>query len=892
MDARGAKHERTLIHTVDTLIHHRARTNPRDPIVSYPSANIDFVDYSLQQLDMFAPSSVMKPTVVALLGPSNFDHLITMLALTKLGHIVLFLSPRITQLAIESRLQSTGASYLLTESRFHQTASCVRNNVADIEIGEIAGRNVHDFPIESNPNTQMDHYLDPNIETLNTVFIIHSSGHSTGLPKPIQQTHKSALANYAINMNMMPFITLLLYYNHGICNFFRAIYSGKRIHLYNADLPLAQPHLIRILKAHKFEIFSSCLTRLLVDRGVKLVGYYGATEVSQLITSFRPDGDQAWNYIQETEKLKPFLKWIPRDPNLIERTILGGWPSKVASNMSDGSYATKGLFEPHPTIPGVWKYDARLDNTIALMNGEKYNPVMMEGRIRSHRAVTEAIFFGTGRPYLAVLVINDRILLAYARRSRDMITVLQHDCEFPRTDQGSISEYLKAFSVEELEAFLRGILAKSITEALDIDKDTDFLFLGTRLFLLYSDAHRYPEISQHWQPRPGSECDCRGAHFSVQPSAQLAIRPDIDIAQVHCLVRARDHHEATHRVRRSLMQRKILHTLPLAARSKIIALPSQLSDPHLGLSEHTYTEITKHLRNAVHCAWSVNFNLSLSTFENDCITDVRHRIDLCHAVPEPQPASFNFCSSVSTVARCPYPEATETLPELPWAQDMGYAQSKLVVEHLCMRAGAATGIRGRVLRIGHIVADTVHGVWTVNESISILMQTALIIGALPKLQESLSVIEIALSDAGAVVANIANARTFRLRVSNLDPGVNPPIKLLECFVGKYGRDGPVPAWRFKMAHRDQLRKIPSIDTEVLFVEVKYDTYALAMIQKLRKENFTSSGALEAQVGIHERPGFSEDDVLAVDGLMSVENVVDDIVWLIEQYAVFFPRMEA
>ena len=132
---------------------------------------------------------------------------------------------------------------------------------------------------------------------------------STGLPKPIYQPQRSAIANYAISMDMKAFITLPLYHNHGICNFFRAIYSGKSIHIYNADLPLTQSYLATILRQHRFEIFygvpyalkllsetdegiellkqlkivmyggSACpdtLGDLLVNSGVNLVGHYGA----------------------------------------------------------------------------------------------------------------------------------------------------------------------------------------------------------------------------------------------------------------------------------------------------------------------------------------------------------------------------------------------------------------------------------------------------------------------------------------------------------------------------------------------------------------------------------------------------------------------------------------
>ena len=108
---------------------------------------------------------------------------------------------------------------------------------------------------------------------------------------------------------MKAFVTLPLYHNHGICNFYRAIYAIKPIHMYNADLPLTQGHLIETMRQNQFEIFygvpyalkllseteqgvrilqdlkivmyggsalSDDLGNHLVDQGVNLVGHYGA----------------------------------------------------------------------------------------------------------------------------------------------------------------------------------------------------------------------------------------------------------------------------------------------------------------------------------------------------------------------------------------------------------------------------------------------------------------------------------------------------------------------------------------------------------------------------------------------------------------------------------------
>ncbi|KAL1653329.1 putative NRPS-like protein biosynthetic cluster [Didymella pomorum] len=992
------------IQTVDALIRHRARTFPRATIVAYPSSGVEFVDYTMQQLDVFAyrvarhyqtfiptrTSSDIKPTTVALLGPSNFEYAVTMLALTKLGHTVLFLSIRISQLAIESLIETTGATYLLADARYLQTAADVQQNMPSVYVEEIAKQSVFDFPIEVHADTRLDYQLDHNVEASNNVYIIHSSG-STGLPKPIYQPQKSCIANYGIHMDMKAFITLPLYHNHGICNFFRAIYSGKSIHIYNADLPLTQPYLTSILRKHKFEIFygvpyalkllaetdegiallqqlkivmyggSACpdtLGNLLVDNGVKLVGHYGATEVGQLMTSFRPDGDKAWNYVRESPKLQPFLKWIPQGPNLYECTVLPGWPSKVASNRDDGSYATKDLFEPHPTIEKAWKYVARLDDTIVLVNGEKFNPVMMEGTIRSHKAVTETVVFGAARPYLGMLVVpspatrglsNDEIIdqiwpvieeanqtaEAYARITRHMIRVLPQDCQFPRTDKGSIirqafykqfapeieSAYdlaataqgdLKAFELPELESFIRTTVTKSLPQAEDIDRSVDFFSLGLdslQSILIRTDilktvdvsgntlgqnvVFEYPSIAalsahlhglrtgtveeqtsveQTMQNLLSKYSDFKPARkqtvvltgttgsLGAHVLCQLVSRTDIET--VHCLVRAKDEKGAAHRVTQSLVQRKIYHTLSLEARAKINALPSDFSDAHLGLPRGTYESVTEKVTNVIHCAWAVNFNWGLPSFEKDCIAGVNHLINLCLANPSSN-ATFDFCSSVSTVARCPEMNTPEQVSQFEWAQGMGYAQSKCVAENLCVAAAKEAGVKARVLRVGQIVADTVHGVWNKDEAIPLMMQSALTIGALPKLRENPSwtpvdiiakaVTEISLSKAEAIVANVTNAKTFswtddllpalrqaglefdevepkewveRLRNSSDDVVANPTFKLVDFFASKYDKDtfGPIRTYETAVARQfsPALNNAPVLDAS--FVKTFVDQF--------------------------------------------------------------------
>ncbi|KAL7928112.1 acetyl-CoA synthetase-like protein [Trichoderma chlorosporum] len=1003
--ANAFKSDSTL-RTVDALVRQRALYYPQDHIVSYPRSGIDFIDYNLRELDVFAwraanryaqyiparKTSNEKPRVVALLGLSNFEYLITLLALTKLGHTVLLVSTRITVEAVESLINATSAATIIADKRHSNTAKEVQELVPSLQLLEIVDRAVFEYSIEAHGDTQLDSQLDAEIETQNIAFIIHSSG-STGHPKPIYQSHKSCLANYSVSMKMKSFITLPLFHNHGICNFFRALHSRKSIHLYNAELPLTQDYLLRIMQENNFEIFygvpyalkllsetqrginilqelkvvmyggSACpddLGNLLVENGVNLIGHYGATEVGQLMTSFRPEGDKEWNYVRESDKLSIFLRWVPRGPDLYECVVLDGWPSKVQSNQPDGSYATKDLFQPHPSIPRAWKYIARLDDTIVLVNGEKFNPVMMEGKIRSNKNVAEVVVFGAGRAHLGMLLIpaaglatqtNQEIIDiiwpvielanksadAFARISRNMIRVLPHDCSYPRTDKGSIirQAFYKQFQQEieetydladtvsgelmqlelpELQQFLRGLFQRTLHSSAIVEDDADFFVLGldslqaiqmrseilrtvdigenklgqqvvfeqpsiNRLssFLLSlrigRDTNEESSIEQQMERlvalystetlslSPKSSIVVTGATGSLGAHvvAKLASRPDV--GQIYCLVRANDLTHGQRRVVSSMMQRKVYHSLSLSSRRKIVVLPCDLAEPDLGLSKSAYESITENLSAVIHCAWSVNFNMHLSSFEKGNIAGVSHLISLCQSAQPP--ATMNFCSSISTCSQATVVPVPERIPDFTWAQNMGYAQSKAVAEHICARA-SSHGVTARVLRVGQIIGDTEHGVWNAQEALPMMMQTALTIGALPKLQETPSwlpvdvvadaVTDISLSGAGSIFANITNPQVFswnndllpalrksglvfdevepkewirRLRASNPDPIANPPIKLTDFFASKYDKDsfGPSKTFATDVARSlsPVLNQIPSLLDEHVTKFVSYLT---------------------------------------------------------------------
>jgi acyl-coenzyme A synthetase/AMP-(fatty) acid ligase len=557
--------------TMDAFLRLRARQMGTDPIVAYPSSGIDYVEYSPHQLNASAcraakhyacmiplrSSSAESEVTIAILGPSNLEYLITLLALTKLGHTVLFLSTRLSVVAYVSLLWTTGAKHLLIDQSFQKVATSVRSELPTLTIGSIASRDV--FENDSAYTTTIADHLDPMVENTKIAWIIHSSG-STGLPKPIYQTHRAALKNYTNNMNMVGFITLPLFHAHGLSVLFRAFNARKKVMLYNANLPLAREYLLGVLRDHSdVEIFygvpyalkilaetpdgiaalaklkavmsagSACPDAVgdrLVANGVNLVSHFGTTETGQLMTSARPnpDEDKDWNYLRAMPDVRPYLRWEPQSDNIFELVVLDGLKSKVASNRPDGSYATKDLFIPHPTRPHAWKYYARLDDTITLVNGEKAVPNLFEHDIRTNPNVSEAIIFGAGKPRLGMMIIpsaatdgfDQEVILGsilpslekanreapgYAQINREMVKLLPRDTEIPKTDKGTVirARFYKEFesqidaiyeateiasgelalSEAELQTWLHRELADSMNiEPEDLDDDTDFFSFG------------------------------------------------------------------------------------------------------------------------------------------------------------------------------------------------------------------------------------------------------------------------------------------------------------------------------------------------------------------------------------------------------------------------------
>lgn len=179
----------------------------------------------------------------------------------------------------------------------------------------------------------------------------------------------------------------------------------------------------------------------------------------------RPEGDPYWNYLKFFDNIRPYIWMKPIGNFLYECVYLAGHPALTTSNSNEppGSFHSKDIFEPHPTIPNRWKYASRLDDRVTLLNGEKVLPLPIEGLIKQNSLVHDAVVVGIGKatPGLVLLrsqeaenleISNEEYLQKvwptiedansraerFSQISMDMVAVLPFTAEFPRTDKGSM----------------------------------------------------------------------------------------------------------------------------------------------------------------------------------------------------------------------------------------------------------------------------------------------------------------------------------------------------------------------------------------------------------------------------------------------------------------------
>lgn len=179
------------IRTIDELVRKTAEDSPEATILTYSSNGVDFTSYTSTDLDVMThrtalayskvlptirKSSDDASTVVAILGATNVEYIMTYLALQRLGLTVLFLSTRLAAPAYLHLFQKTNCSVVLAQPAYlsvlEQTKELKNGELQIIPMLEptyitsAQADDSHPLPCE----------IDPAKENDKIGWIIHSSG--------------------------------------------------------------------------------------------------------------------------------------------------------------------------------------------------------------------------------------------------------------------------------------------------------------------------------------------------------------------------------------------------------------------------------------------------------------------------------------------------------------------------------------------------------------------------------------------------------------------------------------------------------------------------------------------------------------------------------------------
>ncbi|KAL4257534.1 Adenylate-forming Reductase [Pleurotus pulmonarius] len=147
----------------------------------------------------------------------------------------------------------------------------------------------------------------------------------------------------------------------------------------------------------------------LVEAGVKLYPFYGATEIggtSKFVPSRPPE--EGWEYFEISGHCNSFLVEQAGEENLFQ-LVFSECPthSLAVCNTTAGNgkgYDSNDLVIRHPLNPKLMKIYGRADDQIMHSTGEKTNPVPIETLINRSPAVHCGLVFGRGRFQAGILI--------------------------------------------------------------------------------------------------------------------------------------------------------------------------------------------------------------------------------------------------------------------------------------------------------------------------------------------------------------------------------------------------------------------------------------------------------------------------------------------------------
>ncbi|KAF8990609.1 hypothetical protein BDQ17DRAFT_1433645 [Cyathus striatus] len=278
---------------------------------------------------------------------------------------------------------------------------------------------------------------------------------------------------------------------------------------------------------------------------------------------------------------------------------------------------------------------------------------------------------------------------------------------------------------------------------------------------------------------------------------------------------------------------------------KVDILEADLTVPGFSISSHIYNKILNTVTHIIHNAWTVDFNLSLISFENN-IKGLRNLIDFAISSPHKSSVKFVYSSSIGVFQNIhengmgkPIPEDIPTQAET--AVGNGYTESKWISEKILANAAKRTTLRPLVVRVGQL-SGGINGCWNTHEWVPALVQSTSALKCVPDEDKIVSWIPIDVA-ASAMIDFISSEFNSYRTVHLTHP--NPVSWKTIAHTISQELSAPLVS---KAEWFDRLERMPmdrSLENGDGAVEILRDVPALRLLQFFRKHIKEDSYSNEA-----------------------------------------------
>ncbi|EJC99743.1 acetyl-CoA synthetase-like protein [Fomitiporia mediterranea MF3/22] len=193
---------------------------------------------------------------------------------------------------------------------------------------------------------------------------------------------------------------------------------------------------------------------------------------------------------------------------------------------------------------------------------------------------------------------------------------------------------------------------------------------------------------------------------------------------------------------------------------KLSFLESNLTASDFEIDASLLQTIRSSVTHIIHGAWTVDFNLSLESFEPHFI-GLRNLVNLalsCSGQSRRVPRLV-FISSVGSVRSAPSPVREHFFASPSFALGSGYTESKWTAERILEIVSERTRLQSIVVRFGQLTGGP-SGAWKEDEWFPGLVKSSIALGCLPDSNGSVS--WITSSDAAATLLELRKADTSRV----------------------------------------------------------------------------------------------------------------------------------